>query len=36
MTKLRPRHITEAAKPQGRVVAVALLICVVWIAIAMH
>lgn len=36
MTRLKPRHIAEAAKPQGRVAAVAILICIVWIAIVMH
>lgn len=36
MTKLKARHFTEAAKPQGRVIAVAFLICLVWIVTAMH
>lgn len=36
MTKLRARHFTEAARPQGRVILVALFICAVWIATAMH
>lgn len=36
MTRLKPRHIAEAAKPQGRVIVVALLICALWIAVAIH
>lgn len=31
MTRPRARHIKEAAKPQGRVVAVATVILVVWL-----
>ncbi len=31
MTRPRARHIKEAAKPQGRVLAVATVILVVWL-----
>jgi hypothetical protein len=31
MTRPRARHIKEAAKPQGRVVAVAAILVVVWL-----
>jgi hypothetical protein len=34
MTRPRARHIKEAAKPQGRVVAVALGIVVLWLTIS--
>ncbi len=33
MTRPRARHIREAAKPQGRVVAVATVVLVVWLII---
>ncbi len=33
MTRLKARHVTQAAKPQGRVALVALLLIVGWIVI---
>ncbi|MDQ0135661.1 cell division protein FtsN [Neorhizobium galegae] len=31
MTKLKARHFTQAARPQGRVIVVAIVISVVWL-----
>ncbi len=31
MTKLKARHFTQAARPQGRVILVAIAISVVWL-----
>jgi hypothetical protein len=33
MSRFKARHVTQAAKPQGRYLAVALVIFVIWIAI---
>lgn len=32
MIRIKPRHVSEAARSQGRVIVVALLICMVWIS----
>ena len=33
MTKLKARHVTQAAKPQGRVALVAIAVVVAWIIV---
>lgn len=33
MTKLKARHVTQAAKPQGRVALVALVVVAAWIIV---
>ncbi len=32
MTRLKTKHVTEAAKPQGRTIVAALVILLVWLA----
>jgi len=34
MYRFKARHVTQAAKPQGRIAAVALLVVFVWIIVA--
>lgn len=36
MARLKARHVAKAAKPQGRVAAVALLIVLAWLFLASH
>lgn len=33
MSKLKARHITQAARPQGRVILVALSLCVIFLVV---
>lgn len=33
MTKLKARHITEAARPQGRVLLVAIILSALWLIV---